>query len=125
MQTAAPTSAQELYQNSINLYHSPKSAEDIDLTNTVRKLLVDNGLESNVIQFYDSDPFITDSYGKHSSVQRYYQNRYWTAQLPRAQQSAILVRSYLINDGSIDIWLSMFEKHILPFIIANQLPTGL
>ena len=124
---SVPTASisQELYNKSMNLYNNPKPAEDIDLTDEVRKLLMNAGLLNNVINFYDSDQFIIDSYGKHSSVQRYYQNRFWTSQLPRAVQSSTTVRTYLINDGSVDTWLNMFNKYILPFIKENSLPTGL
>jgi len=102
-------------------YHLTREANDIDLINIVREILIQSGLGNN-LSAYDSNRFIQEGLNKPSKVQRYLLNRFWNHQLMVSQSISIEERYCLIPDGSHDQWLSLFREKIVPFLIANNLP---
>lgn len=109
-------------QNGISQYYQPKPQGDIDLTATVRQLLVEAGLLQNVLVAFDNHRFVLESIGKPSNVQRFLMNRYWNQQLMVAPVPSIEERYCLIPDGTVENWLTFFRGKVLPFIISNNLP---
>lgn len=116
----------DINANSINAatqqYYQPKPADDIDLIAEVRATLVAAGLGNKLAEAFDTNRFILEAAGKHSSVQRYFMNRYWGQQLLYAKVQSIDERYCLLPNGTIQDWLNLFQQKILPFVIANDLP---
>jgi hypothetical protein len=104
-------------QEGIALYKREKPQDDIDLVAEVRNMLPNE----KVAVFNESD-HIKEASNKHSTVQRFLLNRYWTQELSKAPCSSVNVRYNLINDGDINTWLDLFKKYVLPFIMKHDLP---
>lgn len=49
-------------------------------------------------------------------------NRFWNDQLGFLDIDTIEVRTHLIPDGTIDDWARHFKTHVVPVIVANELP---
>jgi len=116
---------QETLKPAIDYYHSPKMDGDIDLVTEVRNMLVASGLLPKVQTCFDTNRFIIEASGKASDVQRFLLNRYWSQQLMSSSRHSIEERYCLIPDGTITDWLHLFQTKVLPFIIANDLPTSI
>lgn len=105
----------------IQEYHQTRQADDIDLVQEVRTILINSGLAQN-LQAFDSNRFIIEAATKPSSVQRYLLNRFWNQQLITCSAISIEERYCLIPDGAVQDWLMLFKEKVVPFLITNNLP---
>lgn len=106
-------------------YNQPRTDTDRDLINDVRNLLIDAGLETYVVNNYDSHQFITSALDKAPDVQRWFLNKYWHLQLMSTDALSVNERFCLIPNGPVDVWFDLFKKEIMPFIIRHSLPISL
>jgi len=102
-------------------YLQVREEGDIDLIAHVRKLLIESGLQQNVVESYDTNRFIIEGLNKASHVQRFLLNRFWSLQLSLFNDS-IEERFCLIQNGNVNDWIKLFQSKVLPFIIAKNLP---
>lgn len=64
-----------------------------------------------------------DAFDSHDrGVQRFLINRYWHQEIGLYDENTIDVRMCLIDQGSIDDWLRLFEQCVIPCVIRNTLP---
>ena len=119
MQQALPSELQPRYDQ----YQQSRTQEDVNLIEVVRNILLEHGLRKHVETTYDHDRFIIEGTNKPSDVQRYLLNRFWSYQLMKSEHSSIEERTYLIPNGTISEWVNLFNSKILPFVIANDLPS--
>ncbi len=68
--------------------------------------------------FVHQDAFISQDQG----IQRFLINRYWRDVIGLYNESTLDVRQCLIDHGSIDDWLRLFEQGVIPCIIRNTQP---
>jgi hypothetical protein len=112
-------------EEQLKAYFVKKEEGDINLVTEVRNLLISAGLGVHVTQFYDQHPLIINSVDKVSNIQRFNLNRYWSIQLMSVNTYSEEERYCLIPNGSNEDWLKLFQIKILPFLIANNLPTAI
>lgn len=105
----------------VERFKQPKPEGDIDLIQEVRNLFIQQGMETEIQQFYDIHPWICQAQQKHSEVQRYFLNRYLNKQL-LAHPHSIEERYCLIPNGTVGDWLNLFTTKVLPFMVKNKLP---
>lgn len=106
----------------LNQYYAEKPKDDCDLISIVRTMLINSGVATEAINYYDNHPLIMSSLNKISHVQRFNLNRFWSVQLMASTNHSEEERYCLIPNGSNQEWLNLFESKILPFIIQNSLP---
>lgn len=111
--------------NGIKQYLQPKPDGDLDLITVVRAKMLDAGLKKLVESNFDTNHFIIEASGKHSTAQRYLLNRFWSLQLMSSPKVSTEERYCLIPNGSVDDWLRLWTDKVLPFIISNNLPIKL
>jgi hypothetical protein len=99
-----------------------RNPHDIDLVSEVRRLLVEAGLEPQVVQHFDTHHLMVEAAPKIPEVQRYFLNRYWTLQLLASGLDTQDQRRCLLRDGKFTDWLGLFRDNILPFAILHRLP---
>lgn len=113
---------QETLKDAMTVYSQVRSADDIDLITEVRNVLCNSGLAGRLPDAFDNHPYITEGKNKPSNVQRYLLNRYWNAQLMIYAHISSDQRYCLIPNGTVQQWLDLFQKTVMPFIIQNNLP---
>ena len=64
------------------------------------------------------DAFISPDQG----IQRFLINRYWRQEIGLYNENTIAIRQYLIDQGSINDWLRLFEQGVIPCVIRNIQP---
>ncbi len=112
-------------EEQLKAYFVKKEEGDINLVTEVRNILMAAGLGQHVTQFYDPHPLIINSLDKVSNIQRFNLNRYWSIQLMSVNTYSEEERYCLIPNGSNEDWLKLFQVKILPFLLANNLPTAI
>lgn len=113
---------QEALKDAMAVYSQARAADDIDLITEVRTVLCNSGLADRLPEAFDTHPYITEGRNKPSNVQRYLLNRYWNAQLMIHAHISSDQRYCLIPNGSVQQWLDLFQKSVMPFIIQHNLP---
>lgn len=106
-------------------YTETRSETDRNLIQEVRQLLIDAGLGHYVPDNYDNHHLIRSGMDKVPDVQRWFLNKYWHLQLMSADAISVNERFCLIPNGSIDEWLDLFKKEVLPFVVRHSLPINL
>ncbi len=69
-------------------------------------------------QFVHQDAFISLDFG----IQRFLINRYWREVVGMYPENTLHVRQCLIDHGSIDDWLRLFEQGVIPCVMRNIQP---
>jgi ankyrin repeat protein len=108
-----------------NYYAEQRLESDIDLIAIVRQILVEAGLQHNVVNHYDNDHYVLEALNKRPEVQRFLLNQYWNLQLMAAPVNSMNERFSLVPNGSLDEWLNLFQATIVPFAIRHSLPRGI
>lgn len=106
----------------VQQYHQAKPEGDMDLVGEVRKRLLDCGLHAAVETSFNTNRFVIEATDKPSSVQRHLMNRYWALQLMSSTKPTTEERYCLIPNGTVEQWLDLFSKKVLPFVVENKLP---
>lgn len=96
--------------------------QSIDLVEKIRILLTGAGLIKEANLIFMLDPLVQASIGQHAYVQRPNLNKYFLYQLSQFGSESIEERYCLIDDGTPEEWLRLFEGKILPFLITKRLP---
>lgn len=107
-----------------------RSQSDLNLIMIIRQLLIDNGLENNVLSYYDTNPIIIDNINKSSIIQIDALNNYWNLQILFIEQNNNVstqgIRQYgLLRDVNDKLWLKSFKHELLNFIVRYDLPTNI
>lgn len=110
------------FKSGINMYNQNRQADDIDLVQEVRKILMEAGLGQKLPGAYDNNHYIIEAANKPSSIQRYILNRYWNHQLLTCNANSMDQRYCLIPNGEISDWIDLFKSSVLPFIVEHNLP---
>ena len=58
----------------------------------------------------------------HEETERLEINRYWRAQLSTLESDTRDIRACLDDHSSDSEWLYAFENHVIPVLVANDLP---
>jgi hypothetical protein len=98
-----------------------RKPEEIDMIATVRSILVGAGLTQEATQAFDTNKYIVDGQHLGPLGQRFLLNRYWNLQLLCVSQT-VEERFCLIDNGSPEDWLRLFETKIVPCLIQHRLP---
>ena len=107
----------------IKQYLQEKPAGDLDLVSIVREKMINFELKPLVEANFDTNHFIIEANGKHSTAQRYLLNRYWSIQLMTSNKPSTEERYCLIPNGTVEDWLKLWTTKVLPFIVENNLPS--
>lgn len=110
-----------LNKKGLSEYSKTRQEGDLDINNSVRNLLIKYQANEASLSAYNSNRFIVEGNDKIPAVQRSLHNRYWNMILMQYPDTQDL-RFCLISDGEDKRWLELFEKHIIPFLVANKLP---
>lgn len=106
-----------------DIFVNIRKPEELDLIAAVRTILVNSGLAKEVEQSYDSNKYINDGLHLNPLGQRFLLNRFWNLQLLRIPDcNTVEQRFCLIEDGSPEDWLRLFETKIVPCLIQHRLP---
>ncbi len=109
----------------VEQYQQAKPEGDIDLVAMVRNKLLGFGLHEAVQNSFDTNRFIIEAQNKPSAIQRHLLNRYWALQLMSSTKPTTEERYCLIPNGTVEQWLDLFEKKVLPFVVENKLPVSI
>ena len=110
-------------QNYINpIFTQPRQATDIDLINEVRKILIESGLNKEMIEAYNTHVYIVDAENKCPEAQRFLLNRFCNIQLISFGVSTTEERYCLVDSGLYTEWLRLFKNKIIPTAINLRLP---
>ncbi len=103
------------YRDRSEEFNSERSPTEVDLLAIVSKDLKDSGLfiiDSHLHDYCESQGVIN----KKPNVQRFYMNKYFTLVLMIYPENTMDQRYCLISDGTIEDWLDLFRRKILPFL---------
>ena len=114
-----------MYDSANAAYRAQRQPGDFDLVAEVRNLLINAGATERVIQHYDTNHTIVEAATKVPDVQRQLLNRYLYLQIVQCSARSTEERQSLIPNGSLDDWLRLFKATVLPFMVANNLPTAI
>ena len=96
----------------------------LNLVDEVATILADAGLVENAHYLVSKMEEMGVLY-KNPEIQRYYLNVFFNTQLMLSSEYSVEERYCLIPEGDLSVWLDMFKKKILNFLIRNNLPKPL
>jgi hypothetical protein len=111
----------------IQQYHSNKPEGDIDLISVVEKVFTTYGIQDK-IPVFRSHRHVIEAQNKSSVAQRWLLNNYFRLQIlsvgtkSGSLASPAEARYCLIDNGSIDDWIKLFNQNVMPFLLENKLP---
>lgn len=97
---------------------------EFDLIAATRQMLIENGLGQN-IQFFDTNHHIVGAMPLNYEAQRFILNTYFRIQMMSVNASSTDERFNLIDTGSAQDWLRLFQQFVLPFLIQHNLPKSI
>lgn len=103
------------YRDRSEEYNSERSPNEVDLLAVVSKDLRESGLfiiDSHLREYFESQGVVN----KKPNVQRFYLNKYFTLVLLVYPDNTMDQRYCLINDGTVEDWLDLFRRKVLPFL---------
>lgn len=105
-----------------NILTTPREEGGFDLIAATRQVLMDAGLGENIAHF-DNNHHIQGALHLNYQAQRFILNGYFRIQLMSVPgKSSTNERFNLIDTGSAQDWLRLFQQFVLPFLIENNLP---
>lgn len=106
------------YQDRSLEYIEDRGPTEIDLLEIVENLLAESGLFNTkmILRDYFIKNQVVD---KKPNVQRFYMNKFFQIQLLVMETNTIEQRFCLITDGTVEDWLNLFKRKILPFLREN------
>ncbi len=109
------------YRDRSDEYNNDRGPEEMDLLSIVSKDLRDSGLftiDNHLHEYCESQGVVN----KKPNVQRFYMNKYFTLVLLLSKEDTMDQRYCLITDGTVEDWLSLFRRKVLPFL--RSYPNG-
>lgn len=103
-------------------FTQPREETDIDLVQSVRALLQSSGLKQELLDAFETNQYIKDAATMRPEGQRFLLNRFWSIQLINFGTSTIEERYCLIDCGSYEEWLRLFQLKIVPTCVRLRLP---
>ncbi len=101
-----------------------RGPDEANLVEEVRKALREAGL-SKKIDIFNSHPDIIPIEDKTPEIQRVWLNRYWCLQMLSSPADSEEPRFCLTPIGDLAIWLDLFKRSVIPFLLENDLPRQL
>lgn len=112
-----------------SIINSPSPAGELDLVSEVYQLLCRATLREAAERYFLQDTLIRQAQGKHFSFQRVNLNKFWTLQLLQLETTQQVntrrARLALIDTGSTNEWIRLFEAVVLPLAINFELPLSI
>jgi len=103
------------YRDRSDEFNSERSPNEIDLLAVVSKDLKESGLfiiESHLQDYCETQGIVN----KRANVQRFCMNKYFILVLMIYPENTMDQRYCLISDGTVENWLDLFRRKILPFL---------
>lgn len=103
------------YEDRTTEFLRERSPNERDLLSEVTNLLSMSGLHETALSlnsYFQTNEALT----KTENVQRFYMNKFFNLLLLAIPTNTIDQRFCLIPDGSIDDWLNLFRRKVLPFL---------
>lgn len=110
-------------QNSklVDSYLYARPPGDIDLVSAARVALVNAGIGEG-IAIFDNDPNILFAKDQNSNVQRFKLNTFLDTQYMSLRMDVSQERSMLLDGGSMQSWIDLFNTFHIPALRAYGLP---
>ena len=103
-----------------------RKPEEVDMISAVRTILVNVGLTKEVEIGFDTNKYIKDGLMLSPIGQRFLLNRFWNIQLLNVTTATTMEERFcLIENGTPEDWLRLFETKIVPCLIQHRLPVGI
>ena len=113
-----------LNPETINMYSIPRAEGDINMVDHVYIVLKDMVSESAANKFFNSLDIVT-IYDLSTTVQRHFINRHFIRLLLSSRFThninVLIPINYLVYDGYIEDWFTLFKTYIVPFINESKL----
>lgn len=113
-----------LNQETINMYAIPRAEGEINMVDHVYIVLKDMISESAANKFFNSLDIVT-IYDLSTTVQRHFINRYFIRLLLSSRfthnVNVLMPINYLVYDGYVEDWFTLFKTYIVPFIKESKL----
>ena len=103
------------YQDRSSEFLDERSLHEANLLAVVETLLSESGLHQTRMSlrgYFETHEIVN----KKPNVQRFFMNKFFQLLLLAIDANTIEQRFCLITDGTVDDWLSLFRKKILPFL---------
>lgn len=110
------------FQESNNIFVSPREAGEKDLIAEVRSILHVSGLAMECAAAFDTNQYIIDGALIGPKGQQFLLNRFWNLQLLTLGVVSIEERFCLIESGSFEDWIRLFKSKIVPCLVNHRLP---
>lgn len=111
-------------QTPVTIMNKTREEGGFDLIEATRQILSESGLGQN-IQFFDTNHHIVNAKSLNYEAQRFILNTYFRIQLMSINESSTDERFNLIDTGSPQDWLRLFQHFIVPFLIKHNLPKSI
>lgn len=100
-----------------------RKPEEIDMVGKVREILIAAGLATECSSGYDTNRYIQDAAVIGPVGQRFLLNRFWNLQLMNIQDTNTMEERFcLIDNGSPEDWLRLFQTKVIPCLVKHRLP---
>lgn len=98
------------------------------MVSTINTMFIHAGMDPDKLRTFQSDPYVLAAQTLDWKQQRIYLNRYFGLQLSRHSvdtgDNTINERFSLIETGTQEDWLRIFEKTLLPYFLLKDLPSA-
>ena len=113
-----------LNPETINMYSIPRAEGEKNMVDHVYIVLKDMVSESAANKFFNSLDIVT-IYDLSTTVQRHFINRYFIRLLLSSRFThninVLIPINYLVYDGYVEDWFTLFKTYIVPFINESKL----
>jgi len=99
-----------------------KQPGDVDLIEKCREILVGLAIDPEQLAVYDSAHTLIMAKNMTTFAQRTALNQFWHLQMGPFGRLSHMQRYKLIENGTVDDWLRLFNQGPAQFIIDNKLP---
>ena len=103
-------------------YFDKRIEGEVDLVSEVAKAMRSGGILQEKIDIFLNSHLIVSAKEKPALVQRHLINRWSKLQLNCAPVPTLNESYFLVPDGDLRHWLTMYEQSIIPFFLRAGLP---
>ena len=102
-----------------NVFYEVRQPGDINLVTEIVKIFEKIGHPNSMN--WINDPMMKEAIDAHPKLQRFLINRFWRVQLGLCSESTTRERFSLVDTGTFNEYLSIFEAAVAPSIIKYKL----
>ncbi len=100
-----------------------RKPEETDMVSQVRGILTEAGLSEECRNGFDTNRYIQDAAMIGPIGQRFLLNRFWNLQLLNIPGTNTMEERFcLIENGSPEDWLRLFQTKVIPCLVKHRLP---